>query len=191
MADLRGSARADVSAQPRVRTGLALSEGARPAYDVPRIIDESRGAASPDRAQQTTQGSPTLMTARSPEELDRLFSAALNAGDIEALMRLYEPQAALRPAPGQLAQGTAAIRAALTGFLGMKPQLAVTSRLLGQCNDIALMTGRWTLKGTGADGNPVQMTGQSAEVARRQPDGSWLFVVDAPWGLESDAAGTA
>jgi uncharacterized protein (TIGR02246 family) len=131
------------------------------------------------------------MTARSPEELDRLFSAAPNAGDIEALMRLYEPQAALRPAPGQVAQGTAAIRAALTGFLRMKPQLAVTSRLLGQGNDIALMTGRWTLKGTGADGNPVQMTGQSAEVARRQPDGSWLFVVDAPRGLESDAAGTA
>jgi uncharacterized protein (TIGR02246 family) len=191
VADLRGGARADMSAQPRARTPFALSEGARPAYDVPRIIDESHGAASPDRAQQTTQGSPTLMTARSPEELDRLFSAAPNAGDIEALMRLYEPQAALRPAPGQVAQGTAAIRAALTGFLRMKPQLAVTSRLLGQGNDIALMTGRWTLKGTGADGNPVQMTGQSAEVARRQPDGSWLFVVDAPRGLESDAAGTA
>ena len=72
----------------------------------------------------------------------------------------------------------------------MKPKLTVTSKMLGQCNDIALMTGRWTLSGIGADGKPVQMTGQSAEVARRQPDGSWLFVVDAPWGLESDAAGT-
>lgn len=72
----------------------------------------------------------------------------------------------------------------------MKPKLTVTSKILGQCNDIALMTRRWTLSGIGADGNAVQMTGQSAEVARREPDGSWLFVVDAPWGLESDAAGT-
>lgn len=28
-------------------------------------------------------------------------------------------------------------------------------------------------------------SGQSVEVARRQADGTWLFVIDTPWGLES------
>jgi hypothetical protein len=31
------------------------------------------------------------------------------------------------------------------------------------------------------------MSGHSVEVARRQGDGTWLFVIDTPWGLESTA----
>ena len=127
------------------------------------------------------------MGARTPEDVDRLFAQALNAGDIEALVGLYEPQAALRPAPGQLIQGHAAIREALKGFVGMKPTIELAPRSLGQCNDIALITASWTLKGTGADGKPMQMTGNSIEVVRRQGDGTWLFAIDTPWGLESTA----
>ena len=127
------------------------------------------------------------MGARTPEDLDRLFAAALNAGDLEALVRLYEPQAALRPAPDQVVQGHAAIRDALTGFLQMKPAIELTPKILGECSDIALVSAHWTLKGTGADGKPVQMTGSSVEVARRQADGTWLFAIDTPWGLESTA----
>ena len=85
------------------------------------------------------------MAANTPEDLDRLFAVALNAGDIEGLMRLYEPGAAMRPGPGQVVQGLAAIRASLAGFIAMKPTLTITSKVLGQCNEIALMTGTWTL----------------------------------------------
>jgi uncharacterized protein (TIGR02246 family) len=124
------------------------------------------------------------MAAHTPEDLDRLFAVALNAGDIDGLMRLYEPGAAMRPGPGQVVQGLDAIRAGLAGFIAMKPTLTITSKVLGQCSEIALMTGSWTLTGTGADGKPVNMAGQSVEVARRQADGAWLFIVDTPWGLE-------
>ncbi len=127
------------------------------------------------------------MGARTPEDLDHLFARALNSGDIEAMIGLYESQAALRPAPSQLVQGHAAIRQALGGFLQMKPTIELSPRVLGQCNDIALVSASWTLKGTGPDGKPVQMTGNSIEVARRQADGTWLFAIDTPWGVESTA----
>jgi uncharacterized protein (TIGR02246 family) len=125
------------------------------------------------------------MAARTPEDLDRLFALALNSGDLEALVRLYEPQAALRPGPGQVVQGHAAIRTALSGFIAMKPTLNLAPKVLGQCDDIALVTASWTLSGTAADGSPVQMSGQSVEVARRQADGTWLYAIDTPWGLEA------
>jgi len=67
----------------------------------------------------------------------------------------------------------------------MKPTLELAPRVLGQCNDVALLTASWTLNGTGADGTPVRMTGNSVEVARRQADGTWLFAIDTPWGLEA------
>ena len=47
-----------------------------------------------------------------------------------------------------------------------------------------MTTSKWVLEGTGPDGKPIKMEGQSAEVARRQPDGTWLFVIDNPFGLQ-------
>jgi uncharacterized protein (TIGR02246 family) len=124
------------------------------------------------------------MPARSPEVLDRLFSEALNAGDIDALVELYEPQATLTPEPGKVVVGIKAIREALGAFLAAKPTITLMSKILAQTGDLALLTAKWELSGTGPDGSPVKMSGQSAAVCRRQPNGNWLFVIDTPWGLE-------
>jgi uncharacterized protein (TIGR02246 family) len=124
------------------------------------------------------------MPARNPEELDVLFAAAINAGDIEAVVKLYEPGACLMPDPGQVASGIKEVREALNGFLAMKPRIKLDARKLAEAGGIALTTSKWVLEGTGPDGKPVKMEGQSAEVARRQPDGSWLFVIDNPYGLQ-------
>src|SRR5579884_2417153 len=121
------------------------------------------------------------MAARSPEELDRLFAEGLNAGDLDALTALYEPNAALTAQPGHVVTGTHAIREALRQFL------AADVKILAQTGDIALTSARWELAGTAPDGTPVKMAGHSAEVSRRQADGTWRFVIDTPWGLECNA----
>jgi uncharacterized protein (TIGR02246 family) len=88
------------------------------------------------------------MPARSPQELDRLFSAALNAGDLEALVALYEPHATLAPQPGQVMTGTQAIREALGAFIATEPTITVEVTPLAQSGDIALTSARWELTGT-------------------------------------------
>jgi ketosteroid isomerase-like protein len=70
------------------------------------------------------------------------------------------------------------------GFLARKPQIKLDVKKLAETGDIAFTTSKWVLEGTGPDGKPVKMEGQSAEVARRQPDGTWLFVIDNPYGLQ-------
>jgi uncharacterized protein (TIGR02246 family) len=122
------------------------------------------------------------MPARKPEDLNPLFAQSLNAGDLDALMALYEPDATLMPSPGKTVTGTAAIRDALGGFLAMKPRMTLTSKILALAGDLALGTASWELKGTGSDGAPVSLKGQSVEVLRRQGDGRWLVVIDNPWG---------
>ena len=124
------------------------------------------------------------MPARNPEELDRLFSEALNAGNLEALVALYEPQATLTPEPGHVVTGAQAIREALRAFVALKPTLTLDVKTLAQTGDLALTSAKWVLSGTGPDGHQTTMSGHSVEVSRRQPDGSWLFVIDTPWGLE-------
>jgi len=129
-----------------------------------------------------------MMVKGNPVELDRLFAHALNAGDIDALVALYEPQAALMPSPGNVVVGAAAIREALAGFLAAKPTIKTSGKLVAQTGDVALLANRWTLNMTGPDGKPTTMTGNAVEVARRQPAGHWLFAMDMPFGLDAGQA---
>ena len=123
------------------------------------------------------------MGARTPEDVDRQFAAALNSGNVEALVGLYEPDATLTPQPGTSVKGHAAIREALTGFVAAKPHIALTPRVVAQSGDLAMVSAQWQLALTGPDGKPASMSGKSVEVVRRQRDGTWLFVMDEPFGV--------
>ena len=125
------------------------------------------------------------MAARTPEDIDRLFAEALNAGSLDALVALYEPQAALMPSPDKLVTGTAAIRESLAAFLAGKPKISLAPRLVAQTGELAVVSAKWELSMIGPDDKPARMTGQSVEVLRRQSDGGWLFAIDLPFGAEA------
>ena len=118
-----------------------------------------------------------------PEETNNLFAEALNAGNLNALAALYEPQATLMPSPGKIVNGTAAIKESLLNFIAGKPNMSISSRVVAQAGDMAVTSAKWELSMTGPDGKPAQMTGQSIEVVRRHPDGRWLYVIDLPFGV--------
>jgi uncharacterized protein (TIGR02246 family) len=121
------------------------------------------------------------LPANQPQDLHTEFANALNAGNLDALVSLYEDDASLIAGPTGVAQGVAAIREALSEFLAMKPHIDLhTVSVLQGASDLALLEGRWTLRGTGADGSPVAMAGATREVARRHADGTWLYVLDDP-----------
>jgi uncharacterized protein (TIGR02246 family) len=123
------------------------------------------------------------MPATEPEQIHGLFEQAFNAGDIEALMALYEPDAALVPQPGAIAEGSAAIRESLTWFLDRGGRISLETKLVLRVGDLAYLANRWALTaGTMPDGSPAELGATTAEVARLQPDGSWLYVIDNAWG---------
>jgi uncharacterized protein (TIGR02246 family) len=123
------------------------------------------------------------MPATEPEQLHRLFEQAFNAGDLDALMALYEPDAALIPQPGATAEGTGAIRESLAWFLDRRGQITLDTKLVLRVGELAYLANRWSLAGgTMPDGSPAQLGATTAEVARRQPDGTWLYVIDNAWG---------
>ena len=120
------------------------------------------------------------MPASSPEETNMLLAKALSSGDAEAALALYEPDAAFVAQPGQTATGPA-IRDAINAFIALKPNLKVEVTGVTRAGDLALMTSKWTLDGTGPDGSALKMSGSGAEVVRQQPDGSWRYVIDNPY----------
>ncbi|HKP11132.1 MAG TPA: SgcJ/EcaC family oxidoreductase [Blastocatellia bacterium] len=123
------------------------------------------------------------MPAQSPQEMYDIFKQFFDAKDADALLTLYEPDAAFVPQPGQMVKGHAAIREALGGFLALDADFQMQPGTVVETGDIALLISKWTLKGTDPAGAPVELAGQTSDVVRRQADGTWLFVIDNPYGM--------
>ena len=124
------------------------------------------------------------MATETPEQVLKSIVDGINAGDLDALMPLYEPGAAFATQPGSLSHGLSGIRDSLAGFISMKGTLDLKVTRVLEASDLALVVGVWSFTGTGPDGKAVKLTGHNADVLRRQADGSWRFVIDNPWGTD-------
>ena len=102
-----------------------------------------------------------------PEVLSRLIVERLNAGDVDGLTALYEPNAVLALPDGEIATGSDEIRGAYERVVADKPTFEPGVQQPTLLNgDLALTSSRLA---NGA---------VTAEVARRQADGTWLWVID-------------
>ena len=122
------------------------------------------------------------MPAKTSQELHSLFIAAFNSGDLDALLGLYEPNAALATQSGLTQVGTEKLGDSFRTIVGMRGKMAIDTTYVVETDGIALLRGSWSMESLTPVGKAVTMKGQSIEVARRQPDGSWLFVIDHPFG---------
>jgi uncharacterized protein (TIGR02246 family) len=118
----------------------------------------------------------------SPSDTVKNLIGAINQGDIEAALSFYEPEAVIIAQPGNIARGRDAVRAALQGFISLKPSLKGGAHQVIEAGGVALYSSKWTLVGTSPEGKQVEMSGTSSDVLRQQKDGRWLVAVDNPWG---------
>jgi uncharacterized protein (TIGR02246 family) len=124
------------------------------------------------------------MSGGTPEQVLKAIVDGINAGDLDALMPLYEPEAGFAAQPGSLAHGPAGVRQGLAGFIAMKGKLDLEVKRVLKASDLALVTTVWSFTGAGPSGEPVKLAARSADVLRRRADGSWRFVIDNPWGTD-------
>ena len=124
------------------------------------------------------------MPAKTPEEICRLFQRYMREGDIESLLSLYDPDAALLAQSGEVKRGEG-LREELNGLAVAKPQFDFNISQVIQTGDIALMHTDWKVS------SPQQMSVYAMEVARRQPDGSWRWLIGDPFTVgRRTASGT-
>jgi ketosteroid isomerase-like protein len=69
----------------------------------------------------------------------------------------------------------------LAGFLKMRKKFEIEIGRALQAGEIALLASSWKLEGE-QRGEPYETRGRTADIVRRQPDGSWKYVIDSPYG---------
>jgi uncharacterized protein (TIGR02246 family) len=112
--------------------------------------------------------------------------AGVNNQDIDGLMALYAEDASMVLADGSVVSGLAAIREEWSGIIAMNGHITVRSRYAIAAGDLAVLSNEWTF-----DVDGEQLSSVTAEVARRQPDGGWLYILDHPYaGSEPDELAT-
>lgn len=105
--------------------------------------------------------------ATDPQDLERLLIARQRAGDVKGMVALYEPGAVIDAGNGRLLVGREAIEEFFSDLVAAGRKFE-----FGEQRP-AVTSGALALTSTRLPDGTV-----TAEIARRQDDGSWLWVVD-------------
>lgn len=116
------------------------------------------------------------MIVANPTLMNDTFARVFNSRDIDELSSLYEAGAILVVEnSGTQIHGLDGIRQALERLLAVPGSMTSRNNFCVVLGDTALLRADWRM--LGEDGTIV-MEGSSAEVLRRQPDGSWKMIID-------------
>jgi ketosteroid isomerase-like protein len=138
------------------------------------MLDFWRDAIQAGRVKYPDQNEGHPVTVREkalkPEDLTRLFVERANDADAAGIAALYEEQAVMAYPPGSTTVGREAIRVLWEKVLASAPRFEQEPPLPN------LVSGDIALTST----PPKDGAGARAQVARRQPDGTWLRLLDQP-----------
>jgi len=115
------------------------------------------------------------MPAMNPEDICRLFQQYMAAGDIESVLSVYDMEAVFLNQSGEVKQGEAGLREELAPLVRNKANFDFTNKQIIKTDNIALMHTEWRVSG------PQPMQVYAIEVARRQPDGRWHWLIGDPF----------
>ena len=120
------------------------------------------------------------MAAHQPKQLHMLFTDAFNRRDLDELLALFEPNATV-VIGGESVAGHGGLRVALELWVADGGHMSVDTRAVIEGPDgLVVLHGAWTITPSATAASATLRRGLSTEVARRQPDGTWLFVIDNP-----------
>lgn len=124
------------------------------------------------------------MPAKSPEEIFRIFQQYMAEGNIDSILgSVHDPEIVFLNQSGEVKKGKEEMREELTPFAVQKAKFDFNIKQVIESGDIALIHTEWKVS------SPQQvMSGYGIEVARRQPDGSWRWLIGDPFTVGRHAA---
>jgi ketosteroid isomerase-like protein len=122
------------------------------------------------------------MSAKSPADICRLFQRYMAEGDLESVLSIYDPEAVILNQAGEVTTSRQGLREELAPLAARKARFGFTIKQVVEAGDVALMHTAWTVS------EPQPMNVYAIEVARRQPDGTWCWLIGDPYTVGREVA---
>jgi uncharacterized protein (TIGR02246 family) len=131
-----------------------------------------------------TRASKVTMLPHKPEDWPSLFEQNLNAGDLDAVMALYEPNARFVARSGETIVGRDRIRDVVAGLIQSKTRLLSRVVEAITVDDLTMLYTDFQGATVDPAGKTIQLRSKAIEVLRRQPDGTWKLIIGDPNGRD-------
>lgn len=118
----------------------------------------------------------------SPEAFPHEFERALNAGDLERMVALYDEDAVIRGHADEIRSGVAAVRAEMQQLIEAGATITNALRLTFRHGRTALIIVDYVLRVTAPDGNPLVVNGTATNVIQESSERGWRLIVANPQG---------
>ena len=126
------------------------------------------------------------MLAKTPEEICSLFQQYMAEGNLEAVLSVYDTEAVIVDRTGEVKKGADGLRQQLAPLAAAKATFNFTIKQVVRSGDIALMHTAWKVSTS-----KQQMSTYAIEVSRRQPDGTWRWLIGDPFTIGRQITGAA
>lgn len=125
------------------------------------------------------QDSDGVVKITDPEEAHQMFAKALKEKDIEQLCSMYSDDAVMVLKEGELTvEGKYRIRRVFRWMIESVTEFELETVYKVETDDTVLVRSKYKSKYVSSDGELEEVTSSGIEVLKKQPDGSWLFVID-------------
>lgn len=121
------------------------------------------------------------MPANRPEEICTLFCQHIAAGDLDSVLEVYDPRVVFVNQYGEAKRGLQELRQELVPSAAAKTTFDFHIKRVVQAGEIALMHTEWKVSGT------RPMRAYAIEVARRQRDRTWRWLIGDPFTVEASS----
>lgn len=122
------------------------------------------------------------MYSATPNQTVASLVEAINNGDVNSAISLYETGASFAAQPTEIVSGSQNILEALSMMISMKPRLTTLSAKVIEADGVALYQSLWKMVFVDESGQEVTQNGCSADILRFHPQFGWRILVDNPWG---------
>ena len=117
------------------------------------------------------------MSARKPAEICGLFKQYMAEGDMDGLLSVYDSEVVFLNQAGEAVKGKQELRQQLAHFAAARARFDFNVIQVIESGDIALMHTQWNISG------PQEISVYAIEVARRQRDGTWRWLIGDPFTI--------
>lgn len=114
-----------------------------------------------------------------PEDICRVFADAMARGDLAGVLDVYDHDAVFVAASGDVTTSRDELRDAVAPLVIARTRFDYDVKQVAIADDVALMHTEWTVGGRKV---------YAIEVARRQADGAWKWLIGDPHSVERHRA---